>query len=241
MPQTISRPKATKPKRGILPRRAFRRGVPILVAIAGGSGSGKSWLADKLQKILHPKAGRLCLDDFYRDRSHLPAARRSQINFDHPRAIDWPLLERVLKSLLARRPARAPSYDFKTHSRLPKLRTIRPTPIVLIEGLWVLRRPSIRRLLSLSVFLDSAATTRLNRRIARDLATRGRSVSSIRRQFLRCVQPMHRRFVSPQRLRADLVFKRNCGKAEIDRVMAVVAGVLQPARRAVERPPKHPI
>ena len=241
MPRNVARPKTTKPNRVIAPSRAFRRGVPILVAIAGGSGSGKSWLADKLQKILHPKAGRLCLDDFYRDRSHLPAARRSQINFDHPRAIDWPLLERVLKSLLADRPARAPSYDFKTHSRLPKLRTIHPTPVVLIEGLWVLRRPSIRRLVSLSVFLDSAAPTRLSRRMARDLATRGRSISSIRRQFLRCVQPMHRRFVSPQRLRADLVFRRDCGKSEIDRIVTIIAGVLRPASRPVERPPKHPI
>lgn len=186
-----------------------------LVAIVGGSGSGKTWLADKLEHALKPNVTRLSLDDFYRDRSHLPVARRAQVNFDHPRAIDWPRLQTALESLLENRAALAPRYDFKTHSRMPTGRKIKPKPIILLEGLWVLHRARIRRLLTLSVFLDCPVRTRLQRRLARDMASRGRSKASIRRQFMKCVQPMHDRYVAPQRRFADLIFRHQWGASEI--------------------------
>jgi uridine kinase len=96
---------------------------PLLVAIVGGSGAGKTWLAKKLEAALTPDAARFSLDDFYRDCSRLHPERRAKINFDHPRAIDWPIMERVLKDLRAGRAARLPCYDFKTHSRLAKTRS----------------------------------------------------------------------------------------------------------------------
>src|SRR5690242_4898362 len=98
------------------PQLQAKREVPKLVAIVGGSCAGKSWLADQLQGILGKTAGRLSLDQFYRDRSHLTPARREAINFDHPRAIDWDCLEGVLRDCLAGRATSAPHYDFATHT-----------------------------------------------------------------------------------------------------------------------------
>ena len=172
---------------------------PRLIAIVGGSGSGKSWLADRLQKILGKQSARLSLDDFYRDRSYLSPARRAQINYDHPRAIDWELFERVLCDCLAGRTARIPVYDFGTHTRLPKSRPFRPAKIILVDGLWLLLKPSVRRLFIHRIFIDCPAKIRLNRRLARDLLYRGRDKPSIQRQFREEVEPMNTRYVVPQK------------------------------------------
>src|SRR5439155_9499390 len=122
---------------------------PFLVAIVGGSGSGKTWLAEKLQAALAGKAARLSLDDFYRDRSHVAPARRAKINFDNPGAIDWAGFERVLRECAAGKAASLPCYDFKTHCRLRTSKRLPPRPVILVDGLWLLRRPSLRRLFGL--------------------------------------------------------------------------------------------
>src|SRR5689334_7937823 len=171
---------------------------PVLVAIVGGSSSGKSWLAQRLAELIPARVVRLSMDDFYLDRSHLSPARRSKINYDHPRAIDWRLFERSLRRLRSGEPAQVPQYDFKTHSRLPGYRTIKPAPFVIIDGLWLLRRPKLRKLFDLSVFLDCSRKTRLKRRLSRDCITRGRTLASVRDQFRRTVEPMHVKFVMPQ-------------------------------------------
>jgi uridine kinase len=196
-----------------------QRRRPVLVAIVGGSGSGKSWLAQKLQQALAPRAASLCQDDFYRNRSHLSFARRARLNFDHPRAIDWLRLERVLRGVLSGRTPRVPCYDFKTHTRLQKEKLLEPKPIILLEGLWLLRRPLIRRLSSLSIFLECPPGTRLRRRLARDMASRGRTRASIERQFRSAVEPMHVRHVAPQARLADLVFKKNCSPTQLQKLV----------------------
>src|SRR5262249_35666799 len=154
-----------------------------LVAIVGGSGAGKSWLARKLQTALGSKATRISLDDFYRDHSRIPPARRVNINFDHPRAIDWPAVEQAGRGLRDGRVVRLPRYDFKTHCRLREENILAPRPIVLMEGLWLLRRPSLRRLFDWRIFIDCPAPLRRRRRLARDLRSRGRTRASVRRQF----------------------------------------------------------
>jgi uridine kinase len=197
-----------------------KEGRPVLVAIVGGSGSGKSWLANELAEILGRKAACLSLDDFYRDRSYLPAARRARINYDHPRAIDWPEAERVLRDCATGRPTPVPSYDFGTHSRRPTRKLFRPRPIILVEGLWLLRRRSWRGLFGLSLYLDCPARVRLARRLARDRRTRARSRASVLEQFKKTVEPMHRRFVEPQERLADAVLRNGWGKAEVGRLAA---------------------
>jgi uridine kinase len=175
------------------------------VAIVGGSGSGKSWLAAKLEQALAPHALRISLDDFYLDRSHVSPARRARLNFDHPRAVNWQELRQVLAKLLAGRSAVVPRYDFATHCRQPGPRLLRPKPILLLEGLWLLRRVSLRRHFALSIFLDCPGQTRLRRRLARDRSERGRSRAGVEEQFRGKVEPMHRRYVQPQARWADLV------------------------------------
>src|SRR5690349_15709274 len=178
--------------------RAVRQKL-ILVAIVGGSGSGKTWLADKLEAKLAPNAARLSQDDFYHDRSHLSPARRARLNFDHPRAIDWRALEHALRRLQAGRTASVPLYDFHTHCRRSGSRSLKPKPLILVDGLWLLRRPSVRRMLSFTIFLDCPTAVRLRRRLKRDQCSRGRGAASVKAQFWKTVQPMHSKFVVPQK------------------------------------------
>ncbi len=183
------------------------RPKPLLVAIVGGSGSGKTWLADKLCAKLGRKAARLSLDDFYRDRSHLSLKRRARINFDHPQAIDWASFEQVLAECLAGRRTSLPCYDFETHSRRKASKSFSPSPIILVDGLWLLHRRGVRKLFGASIFLKCGQATRLSRRLARDLLNRGRSAASVRQQFRLTVAPMHTRFVEPQVRWAQLVIR----------------------------------
>jgi uridine kinase len=193
---------------------------PLLVAIVGGSGSGKSWLAERLERALGGQAARLSLDDFYLDRSHLSAERRARLNFDHPRAVDWAGLERVLHRLMKGKPARVPCYDFATHCRRSATRVLQPKPLILVEGLWLLRRPSLRRLFHLSLFLECPTRTRLARRLARDRRARGRTRASVQEQFWATVEPMHRQFVAPQARWADLGLGQNCGRPQLRTIAA---------------------
>src|SRR5438552_2923487 len=157
--------------------------TPKLVAIVGGSGAGKTWLTDRLQKVFGEKSARLSLDDFYLDRSHLAAGQRAKINYDHPRAIDWPSVQQLLQDCRGGRICAVPRYDFKTHTRATFCQRWQPKPLILIEGLWLLLRPAIRRLFDFTIFIDCPARLRLHRRLTRDQIERGRDGASIRRQF----------------------------------------------------------
>lgn len=217
-------------------RKASHRGTsapgadhrtPLVIAIAGGSGSGKTWLADRLQAVLGRMVLRISLDSFYQDRSRVPEASRARINFDHPRAIDWAAVEQALGTLLKGRRAEIPIYDFKTHSRLLRIQNAPPRPVILLEGLWPLRRRNIRRLVSFGIFLHCPARVRLDRRVARDQASRGRTSASVRHQFRARVEPMHRRFVEPQAKSADLVLREQCGAAEVTRLANEIKRLLR--------------
>lgn len=176
-----------------------------LVAIAGGSGSGKGWLVGRLRRLLGDRAGHLALDDFYQDRSHLPPKRRALLNFDRPEAIDWDCARQVLSGIRDGRIVQVPRYDFATHCRQPGREHWTPRPLVLVEGLWLLGSSALDGLFDLTVYLDCPPTLRFERRLARDQAERARGADDIRRQFERTVAPMHDRHVEPQKSRADLV------------------------------------
>jgi uridine kinase len=212
----------------------FHPGSCVTVAIVGGSGSGKSWLAEKLAGALRSNALRLSLDDFYRDRSHLSSERRARLNFDHPRSIDWTAFEKTVRSLLAGRAVRIPSYDFATHSRLPNTRLLKPRPVILADGLWLLGRRSLKRLFVLRVYIDCSLRTRLRRRLARDLVTRGRTDASVRKQFHTTVEPMHQKYVMPQKQHADLVVSEEFGMRELHLLKATIKALR--ARRPVQPP-----
>jgi uridine kinase len=181
---------------------------PRFIAIVGGSGAGKTWLADRLQKALGKEAARISLDDFYLDRSHLSQVTRARINFDHPRAIDWRAFETVLRRCARGKIVKVPQYDFATHSRKNTGCVLKPKPFIIVDGLWLLRRPAVRRLFDFTIFLDSPEKLRLERRLARDCAERGRDEASVKLQFSDAVAPMHECFVAPQKRRAGIVFSQ---------------------------------
>jgi uridine kinase len=192
--------------------------TPCLVAIVGPSGAGKSWLARQLQARLGKETSILRLDDFYRDKSHLPMKRRDQLNFDHPRSIDWTGFQRVLLQCAAGQPIQIPRYDFKTHCRLKRTAQWRPKRLVLVEGLWLLQRPSIRRLFALRIYVRCPGAVQLRRRLRRDRLERGRSPASVKEVFVKRVAPMARRHVHPQERWADLVVRSPVPVREVERL-----------------------
>jgi uridine kinase len=191
---------------------------PLFIAIAGGSGAGKSWLAERLQTALGRRAARLSIDDFYRDRSRVPPSLRARLNFDHPRAIAWTDVEKALSALRGGRAARLPCYDFKTHCRTGGGKLLRPGRVVLVEGLWLWRRRSLRRFFQLRIFVDSSARTRLRRRLTRDMQSRGRTRASVIRQFRSTVEPMYGRFVAPQIRHADMVLPEDFSARDVQQL-----------------------
>jgi uridine kinase len=169
------------------------------IAVVGGSGSGKTWLAAELAGWFGDEAAHLCLDHFYRDLGHLPGPERARVNFDDPAAIDWDALRVVLESLARGEVARVPVYDFAEHVRNNHTVEMESRPIVVLEGLWLLHPEWLREKFAMSVFVDCPEEIRLLRRVQRDVITRGRTEESVRKQFAEHVQPMHARFVEPQR------------------------------------------
>lgn len=176
----------------------------VLIAIVGGSGACKAWLADRLQLLLGDIAGRISLESFYRDRSHLPPSKRERVNYDDPAAIDWPTFKRVLTAYRAGMAASIPRYDFITHCRLSDHVAGPPKPVTIINGPWLLHRPELRNAYDLSIYLNCSRRWRQQRRIERDVTERGLNPSSVDRQFRETVTRMHERFVEPQKKWADL-------------------------------------
>jgi uridine kinase len=201
----------------------MRESKGLVVAITGGSGAGKSWLAQRLLHFYAPRAGRISLDNFYLDRSHLPLRQRDMVNFDHPRAIYWSLFEKVLCKVKDGAQVILPEYDFKTHCRKSGGERWVPKDIVLVDGLWLLWRKAVRELFDLTIFLDCAEELRLTRRLARDVTERGRSEASVRRQFRESVAPMHEKFVVPQKRLADLVFIKELTQMDEERIVERIA------------------
>ena len=179
---------------------------PLVVGIAGGSGSGKSTVVEALVRGFAPEpVVHLPHDRYYRDLADLPPEARARENFDHPDALETSLLVRHLDQLRAGRPVVPPSYDFARHERRPGVEPVGPARLVIVEGVLVLAEPALRERVDLRVFVDADADLRLARRLARDRTERGRSTASILEQYEATVRPMHLAFVEPSRHHAHLV------------------------------------
>jgi uridine kinase len=183
-----------------------RLSKPFVVAVAGGSGSGKTTVARAIGAALPPGASvTLEQDHYYRDRSELPFEERVKVNYDHPDAIEFELLQHHVDELVARRPVDRPSYDFAAHARRAERVHLDPAPIVIVEGILALSLPEMRARYDLKIFVDTDADIRLMRRIRRDLEERGRSFSQVRAQYYESVRPMHLAFVEPSKRFADVI------------------------------------
>jgi len=194
--------------------------TPILIAIVGGSASGKTTFARDLALALKPNAALLSLDAFYWPTDHLTPRQRDRLNFDHPRRIDWPLLDEVLDAFAAGRPAAVPRYDFSKHNRLPVHDCLLPRTFLVLEGLWLLRRRTVRRRCALRIFVNCPSAQRLRRRLSRDLADRGRTRRQILDQWQHQAEPGFRRFVAPQKSHADCCIRSPVLAATVNRLAA---------------------
>lgn len=179
---------------------------PFTLAIAGGSGSGKTSLTRALVGLLGPQeCAVLDHDSYYRDLSHLPPSGRAEANFDHPESLESDLLAHHIAELRAGRAIERPCYDFATHTRTKVTRRIEPRPVIVCEGILLLAAPELDQAFDLRVFVDTPADVRVLRRVQRDIVERGRTVDSVAQQYLATVRPMHERFVEPARSTADLL------------------------------------
>ncbi len=186
---------------------------PLLIGMCGGTGAGKTTLAKKILAQFGEQ--RVCLittDSYYRDLSELPIEQRQHVNYDHPDALDIPLLVSHLQALKNGHAIEKQIYDFTTHTRKRQTEHIVPREIVIVEGILIFAIDAICAMFDLKIFLHEDPDIRLLRRFVRDVTERGRTIESVARQYLEYVRPMHLQVVEPSRAHADIIF--NPGDSE---------------------------
>ena len=193
---------------------------PILVGIAGGTGSGKTTVARRILGAFDEEVICLDMDSYYRDLSHLAAEERRQVNFDHPDAFDTALFTDHLNQLGRGEPIEKPVYSFEESVRTDETITVDPAPIILVEGILVLAEVAVRELLDAKLYVDADDDIRFIRRLERDVAERSRSLESVIDQYTSTVRPMHYSFVEPSKRYADVIIPRG-GKNDIAISMVV--------------------
>lgn len=178
----------------------------LVIGVAGGTGSGKSTVADRLiDKVGRGQVTVIALDSYYLDQSHLPVEGRAAMNYDHPESFDWELLKEHVRKLTRGESVDVPVYDFATFSRMTNTESLASAPIIVIEGILVLWEQGLRKLMDLKVFVDADADVRFIRRLTRDVAERGRTTESVINQYLETVRPAHLNFVEPSKRYADVI------------------------------------
>ena len=186
------------------------KGLPILIGICGASGSGKSYLSEKLSLELRQSYGHLSIEQFSLDRYYLGAeektsAERAKHNFDHPDEIDYTLFEEHLTRLQAGQRVPVPNYDYARSCRTEKVDWVEPCSVLLLDGLHLCYKESIRNLFSLKIFVDTPLPLCEQRRVERDVLERGQSEEVVREQYKNNVIPMYEAFIKPVMDRADMV------------------------------------
>lgn len=226
---TIGKPVRLWPIGGMSDQSSASSAAPLLIAVAGGSGSGKSTLAAALEARLPAGTVTLVIEDaYYGDHGGRPGFDAARFDFDDVAAKDHALLARHLAALRAGETVQAPVYCFETHRRLAPAATIRPAPLIVVEGAHLLCTPDLAALFDLRVFVDTPADVRFIRRLMRDQAQRGRTADSVIQQYLATVRPAHERLIEPSRTRADIVIADTRGAvipddpAEFERLLAPV-------------------
>ena len=187
---------------------AFNQDI-LLVGIAGGTGSGKTTLANVIAKTFQGEVILISQDNYYKPLDHLSFTERAKCNFDHPDSIDFDLLYQQLTALKNTKPIKIPLYDFSVHSRKEQSIDITPKKIVIVEGILAFVDQRIRNLFDVKLYVDTDDDIRLLRRIERDMKERARSFESVKKQYLATVAPMHKLFVEPTKQYADFIVPGN--------------------------------
>jgi uridine kinase len=202
---------------------------PVIIGVAGGTGSGKTTVAHKiLERVGTENISYIPHDAYYKDLSHLPREERRKVNFDHPDSLESELMIEHLKQLRSGEAVEIPVYDFTHHTRTDETREVVPAPVVLVEGILIFAEPALRDLFDVKLFVDTDADIRFIRRLRRDVQERGRTFESVIDQYLRTVRPMHMEFVEPSKRYADVIIPEGgFNEVAIEMVAARVRGLLE--------------
>ena len=180
--------------------------TPIVLGLAGGSGSGKSTVANViLERVGSDRIAYLPHDAYYRSYTDLAPAPRDAINWDHPNSLETELMTAHVQALKAGQAIDLPVYDFTSYTRTAATRPVQPQPLILVEGILIFTDPALRALFDMKIFVDTDADLRFIRRLQRDIAERGRTAESVIQQYLATVRPMHLEFVEPSKRYADII------------------------------------
>jgi uridine kinase len=180
--------------------------TPVIIGIAGGTGSGKTTVARAIYDRVGPdRIEWISHDSYYRNFDAHSPEERAKINFDHPDSLETELLTRHLDVLMKGSSVEVPVYDFATHSRKTETQRVQPRKVIIVEGILVLAEPELRKRIDIKLFVDTPADIRFVRRLVRDIETRGRTLTSVVDQYMTTVRPMHEEFVEPSKRHADLI------------------------------------
>jgi uridine kinase len=203
--------------------------APLVIGIAGGSGSGKTTVAQEiLQRVGPARIAFLQHDSYYKDLSGLPPTQRAEVNFDHPNSLETDLLIQHIAALRDGQAVEVPIYDFSTHSRTDRTFTVQPRGVILVEGILIFTEAALREMFDVKIFVDTDSDLRFIRRLERDLAERGRTTGSVIKQYQSTVRPMHMEFVEPSKRYADVIIPEGgFNTAALDMVVARIEALLK--------------
>jgi uridine kinase len=200
----------------------------LVIGIAGGSGSGKTTVAQEiLQRVGPDQIAYIQHDSYYKDLTGLPPAQRAEVNFDHPNSLETDLLIVHVEQLKQGKSIDVPIYNFSTHSRTDETFTVSPRGVIIVEGILIFVEAALRSLFDVKLFVDTDADVRLIRRLQRDITERGRTVDSVIKQYQSTVRPMHLEFVEPSKRYADVIIPEGgFNTAALDMVVARIESLL---------------
>ncbi len=205
---------------------------PVIIGIAGGSGSGKTTIARSVITAVGGNTVSLIQHDaYYRDQPELAPEERAKVNYDHPDSLETELLIQHIEELRAGREILRPVYDFATHSRTTDTVLVRPEPVVVIEGILVLSEADLRDVMDLRIYVDADSDLRLMRRLRRDIIERERTLDSVMRQYEETVRPMHLQFVEPSKRYADIIVPGGYNAGAVGTITLMIRDVLSEARQ----------
>ncbi len=202
---------------------------PIIIGVAGGSGSGKTTVANEVYCQFHEQSIVMIEQDaYYKDQDHLPMEERLKTNYDHPLAFDNDLLLQHLKKLKNQEPIGKPVYDYKNHTRSEDVIPVAPREVIILEGILILEDERLRDMMDIKLFVDTDADIRIIRRMMRDINERGRTIESVIDQYTSVVRPMHMQFIEPTKRYADVIVPEGGqNRVAIDLMVAKIKTVLE--------------
>lgn len=214
--------------------------TPLVIGIAGGTGSGKTTVAQSiLQRSGEDLVAYIQHDSYYKDLSGLPPNQRARKNFDHPDSLETELMVKHVRALKAGKAVDVPTYDFTNHTRKAETIYVESRPVILVEGILLFVEPELRELCDIKLFVDTDADIRFLRRLQRDLSERGRSTDSVIAQYLATVRPMHLEFVEPSKRYADLIIPEGgLNEVAMDVVIARIEAKLREFKKDIKRKKK---